>query len=93
MRLPFLRQQNYPWWIEISTTIPCCTYYFGPFDDLKEAEINQPGYVEDLIEEKAQGIKVETKRCQPQLLTIEKNYFGSALSSRSSIENLSPRSI
>ncbi len=77
---------------KISTTIPCCTYYFGPFDDLKEAKINQPGYVEDLIEEKAQGIKVEIKRCQPQLLTIEENYFGSALSSRSRIGNIITRS-
>jgi Domain of unknown function (DUF1816) len=71
MRLPFLTQPNYHWWIKISTTTPCCTYYFGPFDDREEAKIYQPGYVEDLVEEKAQGIKVETKRCQPQWLTIE----------------------
>ena len=66
----YLRKTQLAWWIEIRTEIPPCTYYFGPFDSLKEAEISQHGYIEDLVEEKARGIKVELKRCQPQMLTI-----------------------
>jgi hypothetical protein len=68
--LPFLKQQNNHWWIKIYTSTPLCTYYFGPFNSKEEARIHQNGYVEDLIQEKAQGITVETKRCQPESLTI-----------------------
>ena len=60
-----------PWWIEIKTNIPLCTYYFGPFDSLQEAEISQYGYIQDLVEEKARGITVEFKRGHPQILTID----------------------
>ena len=42
----------------------------SPSGRSKEAEISQHGYIEDLVEEKARGIKVELKRCQPQMLTI-----------------------
>ena len=66
----YLRKTQLAWWIEIRTEIPPCTYYFGPFDSLKEAEISQHGYIEDLVGEKARGITVELKRCQPQMLTI-----------------------
>ncbi len=59
-----------PWWIEIRTKMPTCTYYFGPFDSLQEASFSRHGYIKDLVEEKAQGITVELKRCQPQMLTI-----------------------
>ncbi|MDJ0712829.1 MAG: DUF1816 domain-containing protein [Prochloraceae cyanobacterium] len=58
-------------WIEINTTIPQCTYYFGPFDTLEEAAECQNGYIEDLIEEGASGINVNIKKCQPQTLTVE----------------------
>lgn len=70
--LPFLSKQNNHWWIKIDTSAPSCTYYFGPFNSKKEANIHQPGYVEDLVREKAQGISVETKRClhSPESLTI-----------------------
>ena len=64
------RKPQLPWWIEIRTKMPLCTYYFGPFDSLKEAKLYRHGYIEDLVEEKAQGISVEVKRCQPQMLTI-----------------------
>jgi hypothetical protein len=61
------------WWVEIKTTTPRCTYYFGPFDSAKEAHLYHYGYVEDLIGEKAHGISVEIKHLQPQSLTIDED--------------------
>ena len=61
---------RFPWWLEIKTAIPCCTYYFGPFLSKKKAKISQYGYIEDLIQEKASGITVEIKQLQPKQLTI-----------------------
>jgi hypothetical protein len=61
---------NLPWWIEIKTTLPSCIYFFGPFDNFKEAKGLQDGYIEDLVAEKAFGITVEIKQCQPDLLTV-----------------------
>jgi hypothetical protein len=58
------------WWVEIITASPRCTYYFGPFLTAKEAEEAQDGYLEDLEEEGALGIRVEIKRCKPTELTI-----------------------
>ncbi|UXE58413.1 MAG: DUF1816 domain-containing protein [Woronichinia naegeliana WA131] len=58
------------YWIEIVTTTPRCTYYFGPFSSKGDAEVAQAGYLEDLSNEDAQGIFVEIKRCKPQNLTI-----------------------
>ena len=59
-----------PYWVEISTKQPNCTYYFGPFGDSSEAKEMQQGYVEDLVAEKAQDIKVTIKRCLPTELTV-----------------------
>ncbi|AFY96776.1 protein of unknown function (DUF1816) [Chamaesiphon minutus PCC 6605] len=60
------------WWIEIFTAQPKCTYYFGPFDRIWEAETAVSGYLEDLQSELAQGIQAQiNKCCQPDLLTIE----------------------
>ena len=61
------------WWIEINTVIPRCTYYFGPFDTHQEAQLHQPGYIEDLVKEKAVDITVKIKRTQPIHLTIERS--------------------
>lgn len=61
---------NLPWWIEIKTTLPSCIYFFGPFDNFKEAKELQDGYIEDLVTEKVFGITVEIKQCQPNLLTV-----------------------
>jgi hypothetical protein len=61
------------WWVEIKTTTPKCTYYFGPFASAKEAHLYHYGYVEDLIGEKAHGISVEIKQLQPQSLTIDED--------------------
>jgi hypothetical protein len=66
--LDFLGQA---WWIEVSTTQPKCTYYFGPFADVKEAESAMKGYIEDLEGESAQGIRAVVKRCKPERLTID----------------------
>jgi Domain of unknown function (DUF1816) len=59
------------WWIEIFTSQPKCTYYFGPFAGAQEAEVASKGFVADLEGEFAQGIKIKIDRhCQPDLLTI-----------------------
>ncbi|MBD1871456.1 DUF1816 domain-containing protein [Leptolyngbya sp. FACHB-671] len=58
------------WWVEILTDNPRCTYYFGPFASASEAEAEKAGYIEDLEQEGAQGIKVAVKRCKPDNLTI-----------------------
>lgn len=58
------------YWIEVITAKPICTYYFGPFLTRKGANLAQSGFIEDLETENAEVTKVETKRCQPQELTI-----------------------
>jgi hypothetical protein len=60
-----------PWWIQIKTQIPACTYYFGPFDTEREAKLYKLGYVEDLMQENAQGLVVKTQRCRPLQLTVD----------------------
>ncbi|AFY72615.1 protein of unknown function (DUF1816) [Synechococcus sp. PCC 7502] len=57
-------------WVEIVTESPTCTYYFGPFSGIAEAEIVKSGYVEDLESEKAIIKSIVVKRCKPQELTI-----------------------
>jgi preprotein translocase subunit SecG len=64
------RKTKTPWWVKIDTQMPRCTYYFGPFDNLKEAQQTQPGFVEDLEKEGATGIMVLVSQCDPQTLTI-----------------------
>lgn len=74
MRLrPFLdyAQLELGWWVEISTTLPDCTYYFGPFESERTARSSQGGYIEDLEKEGATGIVAGVKKCQPRQLTIE----------------------
>lgn len=65
-----LEQVGLAWWIQIVTTNPKCTYYFGPFMSAKEAEMARSGYVEDLEAEAAEGISVQIYQCQPKELTI-----------------------
>ncbi len=65
------KREKIPYWLKISTKVPNCIYYFGPFDSPLEAKTLQAGYIEDLIEENAQGIHVELEQCpQPTELTI-----------------------
>lgn len=60
-----------PYWLNISTKVPQCTYYFGPFDSPLEAKALQAGYIEDLMQENAQGIHIELEqRSQPEELTV-----------------------
>ncbi|MDF5733315.1 MAG: DUF1816 domain-containing protein [Rhizonema sp. PD38] len=66
----FLLKPNTSWWVEISTAKPHCIYYFGPFQNLKEAETIYPGYVEDIESEAAQEIVVKINRCNPDVLTV-----------------------
>ena len=75
MKLPSFRvfiPKNFktPWWVEISTQIPTCTYYFGPFDSENEAKLSQAGYFSDLVQENAQGITAKVKKIRPKTLTI-----------------------
>lgn len=58
------------WWVEIMTTVPMCTYYFGPFESKDEARNSRSGYVDDLIQEEARGIIALVKQCQPMNLTV-----------------------
>jgi Domain of unknown function (DUF1816) len=59
------------WWIEVFTAQPKCTYYFGPFAHMEEAQGAIQDYIEDLESEAAQGIQAEIKRCKPVELTID----------------------
>ena len=59
------------WWVKITTELPNCTYYFGPFATGNEADAAKAGYVEDLESESATGICVLIERCKPAHLTID----------------------
>lgn len=72
------------WWVEVSTDAPHCVYYFGPFSNNSEAEAARPGYVEDLEQEGAQGIKVAVKQCKPDKLTIDDELSDSNRASKTS---------
>ena len=64
-------QKNLPYWLKITTKVPKCVYYFGPFDSPLEAKSLQAGYIEDLLAENAQGIHLELEQCsQPTDLTV-----------------------
>ncbi len=65
------------WWVEVQTSVPRCTYYFGPFDYHAEAKASRAGYVEDLEGEGARDIVVLVKQCQPDVLTIDQGYYSS----------------
>ncbi|NJK64680.1 MAG: DUF1816 domain-containing protein [Synechococcaceae cyanobacterium SM2_3_1] len=59
-------------WIEITTSDPHYTYYFGPFLTQNEAEEHKPAYLADLEAEGATGIEVKFLRCQrPEVLTVD----------------------
>ena len=60
------------WWVKITTELPSCTYYFGPFATGNEADGFKAGYVEDLESESATGIHASIERCQPSYLTIDR---------------------
>ncbi|MBD1872639.1 DUF1816 domain-containing protein [Nodosilinea sp. FACHB-131] len=63
------------WWVEIKTSQPACTYYFGPFDSESEAHSAKGGYVEDLEQEGAQNIQLVVLLCsRPKQLTITEEW-------------------
>ncbi|MCS7031317.1 MAG: DUF1816 domain-containing protein [Gloeomargarita sp. SKYG116] len=66
-----LERVGLAWWVEMRTERPPCLYYFGPFATREEAEAAQPGYLEDLLTEKAEGITWVIRQCRPSALTIE----------------------
>ena len=72
--LGFKKENRLPYWLRISTKVPKCVYYFGPFNSPIEAKASQVGYIEDLMAENAQGIHIELEqRLQPIELTICEN--------------------
>ena len=66
----FLQSLIQPFWVEVITDKPQCTYYFGSFLNRTEAEAACPGYIEDLESEGSKVIKATVKRCQPKALTM-----------------------
>ncbi|MDX2272896.1 MAG: DUF1816 domain-containing protein [Cyanobacteriota bacterium] len=61
-------------WIEVTTSKPACTYYFGPFLNEAEAEQHKEGYLADLKAEGAEGIQAVLKQCRkPDCLTVERS--------------------
>ncbi len=63
--------QSKAWWVEVKTSQPACTYYFGPFDSEAEAHSAKGGYIEDLEQEGAQNIQLAVSLCRdPEQLTI-----------------------
>lgn len=65
----FANHLSLSWWVEIKTSFPTCTYFFGPFLSREEAEVALPGYVEDLKAEQAKNIVTNIQRCKPTQLT------------------------
>lgn len=65
-----LERLGLAWWIEIITESPSCTYYFGPYLKVSDAEAEKQGFIDDLEKEGARNIKFTIKRCRPSRLTI-----------------------
>lgn len=62
-------------WIEITTSDPHYTYYFGPFLTQREAEEHKPAFIADLEAEGATGIEVKFRQCQrPEILTVDHSH-------------------
>ena len=59
-----------PWWLEIKTQKPLCTYYFGPFNSKREAEKARLDYTYELYMEQATGFSFNISQTQPKQLTI-----------------------
>jgi hypothetical protein len=64
------KKSQLPWWVKITTKMPQCTYFFGPFNSAWEAKSHQDDYLEGLLAEKALGISIELEQCQPYNLSI-----------------------
>ncbi|MEY2983408.1 MAG: hypothetical protein RLZZ568_25 [Cyanobacteriota bacterium] len=66
----FLFFSQRKWWIRVSTQVPHCVYYFGPFDSQQEAIDHHQGFLADLEMEGAQGIDYKIERGSPRQLTV-----------------------
>lgn len=66
----FWQIDSRPWWIEIITIRPECTYYFGPFHTPGAAKAAYSGYIDDLKNEGSEVTNVVIKRCEPKELTL-----------------------
>lgn len=60
----------FAWWVKIDTSVPKCTYFFGPFASSIEAQFHRSGYFDDLFAEGAEGISISIGEDNPQELTI-----------------------
>ena len=69
-RLPWFKQHQLSWWLEIQTIKPQCTYYFGPFNSKREAEQARLDYTYELYMEQATGFSFNISQTQPKQLTI-----------------------
>jgi Domain of unknown function (DUF1816) len=80
--ISMLEKLGMAFWIEVSTEVPRCIYYFGPFLSRSEADEAKPGFEQDLIEEGAFGIKsMVFQRSTPDLLTLELDEYPASHSS------------
>jgi Domain of unknown function (DUF1816) len=59
------------WWIKIYTIRPFCIYYFGPFNQIQEAQNSQFGYIDDLEKEDSKVVFKKLLWLNPQNLTVE----------------------
>ncbi|MEM1308806.1 MAG: DUF1816 domain-containing protein [Cyanobacteria bacterium P01_D01_bin.71] len=68
----FLFNSDQQWWLEIKTSEPACTYYFGPFDTEPDAQAQKQGYLEDLQQEGAKVLSAAAIELEspPQKLTV-----------------------
>ncbi|MGB0561917.1 MAG: DUF1816 domain-containing protein [Spirulinaceae cyanobacterium] len=76
--LTLMEAMGQAYWVEVKTTVPAYTYYFGPFLTEQEALAARPGYVEDLTDEGAEGIATQIRQMKPKALTID-NTLGKPL--------------
>jgi len=58
------------WWLEILTAQPLCLYYFGAFTTRQEAESQQDGFIEDLLQENALLLSTNLQFLQPNQITL-----------------------
>ncbi|MFN5816430.1 MAG: DUF1816 domain-containing protein, partial [Pseudanabaena sp.] len=52
------------------TTQPLCLYYFSAFTTRQEAEIQQAGFIEDLLQENARIVWTNIQFLQPNQITL-----------------------
>lgn len=66
-----LKSKQLTFWVKIFTENPQDLYYFGPFVSVREAQLHQGGYVEDL---QGEGAYVETLEIVASLQPVEPDW-------------------